>query len=222
MTSVVPFQILFVKVIKRSFGRAIAQAISRCFPLRRHGYDSGSGQVGFVVDKVALGQVFSEYLCFPCQSSFHRLLHNHHHLSSEAGTIGQTVAAVPSEICPTPKAIRKKKVHSEASNRQKVVQLFPIAPTLENGATENTFFHFIFLILGQSIGLFGQGISPSQGRYLHREQHKHRIGARRYTCLENYVFRNLIYISSRKTGRQEISNWVFANNRNLNTQRRNS
>jgi hypothetical protein len=27
--------------------------------------------VGFVVDKVALGQVFSEYFGFPCQSSFH-------------------------------------------------------------------------------------------------------------------------------------------------------
>jgi hypothetical protein len=30
--------------------------------------------VGFVVDKVALGQVFSEYFGFPCQSSFHQLL----------------------------------------------------------------------------------------------------------------------------------------------------
>jgi hypothetical protein len=30
-----------------------------------------SGQVGFVVDKVVLGQVFSEYFGFPCQSSFH-------------------------------------------------------------------------------------------------------------------------------------------------------
>jgi hypothetical protein len=28
----------------------------------------------FVVDKVALGQVFSEYFGFPCQSSFHKLL----------------------------------------------------------------------------------------------------------------------------------------------------
>jgi hypothetical protein len=27
--------------------------------------------VGFVVDKVALGQVFYEYLGFPCQFSFH-------------------------------------------------------------------------------------------------------------------------------------------------------
>jgi hypothetical protein len=28
--------------------------------------------VGFVVDKVALGQFFSEYFGFPCQSSFHQ------------------------------------------------------------------------------------------------------------------------------------------------------
>jgi hypothetical protein len=61
--------------------RAIAQAVSRWLP--------GSGHVGFVVDKVALGQVFSEYFGFPCQSSFHQLLHNHRHLSSGAGTIGQ-------------------------------------------------------------------------------------------------------------------------------------
>jgi hypothetical protein len=31
------------------------------------------GHVGFVVDKVALGQVFSEYFGFPCQSSFHQI-----------------------------------------------------------------------------------------------------------------------------------------------------
>jgi hypothetical protein len=36
--------------------------------------------VGFVVDKVALEQVFSEYFGFPCQSVFHQLLHNHYHL----------------------------------------------------------------------------------------------------------------------------------------------
>jgi hypothetical protein len=40
------------------------------------------------IHKVALGQVFSEYFSFPCQSSFHQLLHNHR-LSSGAGTIGQ-------------------------------------------------------------------------------------------------------------------------------------
>jgi hypothetical protein len=51
---------------------------------------------------VALGQVFSEYFGFPCQFAFNRLLHNHHHLSSGAGTIGQTVADVPSGHSLTP------------------------------------------------------------------------------------------------------------------------
>jgi hypothetical protein len=65
--------------------------------------------VGFVVDKVALGQVFSEYFCFACQFSFHRLLHTHR-LSFGAGTVGQIVADVPSELSLTPpQEIRKKK-----------------------------------------------------------------------------------------------------------------
>jgi hypothetical protein len=34
--------------------------------------------VGFVVDKAALGSVFSEYFDFPCQS-FHQFLHHHNH-----------------------------------------------------------------------------------------------------------------------------------------------
>jgi hypothetical protein len=41
------------------------------FPPRRHRLDPTSGDVGFVVNKVALGKVFSEYLGFPCQLSFH-------------------------------------------------------------------------------------------------------------------------------------------------------
>jgi hypothetical protein len=32
--------------------------------------------VGFVVDKVALGQVFFEYFGVSCQSLFHQFLHN--------------------------------------------------------------------------------------------------------------------------------------------------
>jgi hypothetical protein len=47
------------------------------FPPRRPGFASGQ-HVGFVVDKAALGQVFSEYFGFPCQS-FHQFLHNHNH-----------------------------------------------------------------------------------------------------------------------------------------------
>jgi hypothetical protein len=61
--------------------------------------------VGFVVDKVALGQVFSEYFGFPCKSSFHQLLHNHPHLSSGADTIGQKCPQYKG-LSPTPLAIK--------------------------------------------------------------------------------------------------------------------
>jgi hypothetical protein len=43
---------------------------------------------------------------------------------------------------------------------------------------------FSLLIYTQSVGLLGRGISPSQGRYLHTEQHKHIIHAHRHPCLE--------------------------------------
>jgi hypothetical protein len=49
------------------------------FPPRRPGFEPGSSHVIFVADKVALGQVFSEYFGFPCQSSFHKLLHHYNH-----------------------------------------------------------------------------------------------------------------------------------------------
>jgi hypothetical protein len=60
-------------------GRAIAKAVSRWLPPRRPGFDPRSDHVGFVVDKVTLGQVFSEYFGFPCQSSIYQILHPHNH-----------------------------------------------------------------------------------------------------------------------------------------------
>jgi hypothetical protein len=72
------------------------------FPPRRPGFEPRSGHVGFVVDKVELGQVFSEYFGLPCQFSFHRLLHIHHLLSSGSGTKGKFVADVPSGLSLTP------------------------------------------------------------------------------------------------------------------------
>jgi hypothetical protein len=41
--------------------------------------EPGSGQVGFVVDKVALGQDFSDYFGFSCQYSFHQIPHPHNY-----------------------------------------------------------------------------------------------------------------------------------------------
>jgi hypothetical protein len=43
--------------------------------------------MGFMVDKAALLQVFSDYLGFPCHS-FHRLLYAYNQPLSWAGTIG--------------------------------------------------------------------------------------------------------------------------------------
>jgi hypothetical protein len=66
-------------------GRSIAQAVSRGLP-------TSAARVrarGHVMWDLWWTKVFSEYFCFPCQSSFYQLLHNHHHLSSGAGTVGQ-------------------------------------------------------------------------------------------------------------------------------------
>jgi hypothetical protein len=64
-------------VFSSQVGRAIAQWLDAGFPLRWPGFVYGQ-HVGFVVDKAALGQVFSEFFVFRCQS-FHRFLHYHNH-----------------------------------------------------------------------------------------------------------------------------------------------
>jgi hypothetical protein len=60
-------------------GCSVAQAVSRWLPTAAAQVRTRSGDVGFVVDKMALGQIFSEYFGFPCQSSFHQILHSHNH-----------------------------------------------------------------------------------------------------------------------------------------------
>jgi hypothetical protein len=37
--------------------------------------------------------------------------------------------------------------------------------------------HFLYILFTQTVGLLGQVISPSQGRYLHTGQYKHKINA---------------------------------------------
>jgi hypothetical protein len=59
--------------------RAIAQAVSRWLPTAVARVRARSGHVGFVVDKVALSQVFSGYFGFVCQSSFRQILDPHNH-----------------------------------------------------------------------------------------------------------------------------------------------
>jgi hypothetical protein len=74
-------------------GRAVAQAVSRGVSPWRPGFELGSGHLGFVVNKVALRRVFSDYFGFPLQS-FYWLLNTHHYLSSGVSTTGQIVDSV--------------------------------------------------------------------------------------------------------------------------------
>jgi hypothetical protein len=60
-------------------GRAIAQAVSLRLPIAAARVRARSGHVGFVVDNLLLGQVFSEYLGLPYQSSIHQILDPHNH-----------------------------------------------------------------------------------------------------------------------------------------------
>jgi hypothetical protein len=62
-----------------SMGRDIPQAVSRWLPTAATRVRARSFNVGFVVDRVALGQVFSEYFGFPCQSFFRQIPHPHNH-----------------------------------------------------------------------------------------------------------------------------------------------
>lgn len=57
-------------------------------PPRRPGFDPRSGNVWFLVDKVAMGQIFSEYLALSCQLSCHPVFHAY--LSSGLWQCGPT------------------------------------------------------------------------------------------------------------------------------------
>jgi hypothetical protein len=82
-----PFRLSLRKLI----GRAIAQAVSRWLPTDVvRGSHPGLVMWDFVVDKVALGQVFSEYFGFPCQFSFHQLLQKLSSSITGVCTIGQS------------------------------------------------------------------------------------------------------------------------------------
>jgi hypothetical protein len=80
-------------------GHTIAQVVSHLLPTVAAQVRSQVRSCG-ICGGLALGQVFSEYFGFPCQSSFQQMLHTH--LSSGAGTTDQLVAAVPSGLNLTP------------------------------------------------------------------------------------------------------------------------
>jgi hypothetical protein len=68
--------------------------------------------VGFVVDKVALGQVFSEYFGFPCQSPFHQFLHKSPSPIIRGWYNRPVVAAVPKV---PPHTLKKKETKKQGN-----------------------------------------------------------------------------------------------------------
>jgi hypothetical protein len=58
-------------------GRTIAQGVSRWISTAAALVRVRTEHVEFVVDKVVLRQVSSEYFGFPCRSSIHQILHHH-------------------------------------------------------------------------------------------------------------------------------------------------
>jgi hypothetical protein len=74
----------------------------------------------------------------------------------------------------------------------------------------------------QSVRLPGRGISPSEGRYLHTEQHKQRINTQRHPCLEWFELTNPVF-ERVKTGQAiDRAASVMGNNTTLwETQMRN-
>jgi hypothetical protein len=88
-----------VKKKKKAVGCAMAQAVSRRLSPRRPVFTSGSIHVGFVVDKVALGQVFLRALRF---SPVNIILPSLSKLISSGGwTICPLVAAAQRRLTPS-------------------------------------------------------------------------------------------------------------------------
>jgi hypothetical protein len=103
--------------------------------------------VGFVVDKAVLGQVFSEYLGFPCQT-FHQFLHHH---KLPAGTIGhclQQCRVDPIGLHPHYTNLKKivKELPTFYSSREFISVLSRHYPEPENSSSQHpNLFPYIFV-----------------------------------------------------------------------------
>jgi hypothetical protein len=84
------FILMYLKIITSRYqGYTRGRAVSRWIPTVAARVRSQVRSCGICGGQSGTGAGFLRVLRFPCQSSFHRLLHNHHNLSSAAGTIGQ-------------------------------------------------------------------------------------------------------------------------------------
>jgi hypothetical protein len=74
-----PIEVLYQDLTEETEENHKNKSISRWLPTSAGRIFVRAEYVEIVVDKAVLGQVFSEYFGFPCQSSFHQFLHHHNH-----------------------------------------------------------------------------------------------------------------------------------------------
>jgi hypothetical protein len=76
-----------------------------------------------------------------------------------------------------------KFVHKSTAIRESYLSIYSSCSYLEHRASVKRFVSLQFLNLYTVSRTPWTEISPMQGRYLHTEQHKHRINAHRHSCL---------------------------------------
>jgi hypothetical protein len=62
------------------------------------GLDSIASHTGFVVNKMALGRVFSQYFGFPCWFSFHQVLHVHQSSYLQSSIVSILIASLNNKL----------------------------------------------------------------------------------------------------------------------------
>jgi hypothetical protein len=97
-------------VLGLGLDRTIAQAVSRWLHTTAALVRSRVWSSGICGGQSGAGVGLLEYFGFPCQSSFHQLLHNNPHLSSVAATIGQKRPRYKG-LSPTPLAVKKNEIN---------------------------------------------------------------------------------------------------------------
>jgi hypothetical protein len=78
--------------------------------------------------------------------------------------------------------IQKKRIHRLWITRCTCNKAYSLSMALQSFVEPWPLFQFLILYTAGRTPW--TGVSPSQGRYLNTEQHKHRINAHRYPCLE--------------------------------------
>jgi hypothetical protein len=133
---------------------------------------------------VALGHVYSEYFGFPCQSSFHQILHPHNHLGQvQYARSGRRTGWTQTGLHPPLCEFKKRSITYAAGWTAYLIYLSSIYLWLYSHLLDLGRI-FSFLIYIQLVGILGRGISQSQSSYTHTEQYKHRIHAHRRPCRE--------------------------------------